>query len=63
MSPYHLTMEKPDVLKTSEVAAMWGVDRRTVVNRILAGKLPAFKTLGGYYRIYRKDAEALRGQV
>jgi excisionase family DNA binding protein len=48
-----------NILTTSEVAALWRADRRTVVNWIKAGMLPAFQTPGGHYRIHREFAEAV----
>jgi excisionase family DNA binding protein len=43
------------VLLPHEVAAMAGVDPRTVTRWANAGKLPSFLTLGGQRRFYKKQ--------
>lgn len=41
--------------KPTEIAGFFNVSRTTVVNWINLGKLPAYETLGGHYRVNRKD--------
>ncbi len=41
--------------KTSEVAKFFYVRSATVVNWINGGKLPAYETIGGHYRILQED--------
>jgi excisionase family DNA binding protein len=41
-----------------EVAALWGVSRRTVRRRVAAGRLP-FRKVGHFTYFSREDAEAL----
>lgn len=51
----------PDKLLTpAEVGVYFRVDGKTVVRWIKAGKLPAFRTLGGHHRIKASDVAALR---
>lgn len=46
-----------EVLTVAEVAEVFRINRKTVANWIYRRKLPAFKTPGGHYRVYRKDVE------
>jgi len=48
---------KKDVLTTFEAAKICKVNPFTIRNWIEAGKLRAYKTLGGHRRIYRTDLE------
>jgi excisionase family DNA binding protein len=48
---------KPN-LTIVEVAALWGVSRRTVRRRVAAGRLP-FRKVGHFTYFSREDAEAL----
>jgi excisionase family DNA binding protein len=41
--------------RTSEVGKFFDVTRATVFNWITRGKLPAYETLGGHYRVMRED--------
>ena len=43
------------LLATSEIARMYSVTNATVLNWIHAGKLRAFTTPGGHYRVARED--------
>jgi excisionase family DNA binding protein len=44
-----------ELLGTSDIAQMYHVTNATVLNWIHAGKLKAFTTPGGHYRISRED--------
>jgi excisionase family DNA binding protein len=46
-----------DLLSTRDVAEMYSVTSATVLNWIRAGKLKAYATPGGHYRISRQDLE------
>jgi len=46
-------------LSTTELAKMVGVSRFTIVNWINKGKVKAFRTVGGKYRIFSSDADRL----
>ncbi|NQV33773.1 MAG: excisionase family DNA-binding protein [Phycisphaeraceae bacterium] len=46
-------------LSTTELAKRVGVSRFTIVNWINQGKVKAFKTVGGKYRIFSSDADKL----
>ena len=48
-----------DIMRPTEVAALFGVDAKTVIRWANAGKIAAFRTLGGHRRFYRKDIEAI----
>jgi excisionase family DNA binding protein len=51
----------PDrVLSPGEAANRLGVDRRTINNWVRAGKLAAFRTPGGHWRIEAKEVEKMR---
>lgn len=50
-------MEK--LVKTSAVAALFGVTSSTVSRWIRAGKVEAIKTEGGHYRISRAEVDKL----
>jgi excisionase family DNA binding protein len=53
--------KETDALMTpGEVAAMYGVDPRTVARWAKAGKVTAVRTLGGHRRFYRSEVLALR---
>lgn len=43
----------------AEVGRLFRVDQKTVTRWIKQGKLPAFRTLGGHYRIERAVVAAL----
>jgi excisionase family DNA binding protein len=46
--------EQEELLTSAEVAALFGVDRRTVVLWAKRGRLPALRTPGGQHR-FRAD--------
>lgn len=48
-----------DLLKPSEVAALFRVDPKTVTRWALAGRLPHIRTPGGHARFRRSDVDAL----
>lgn len=48
-------MAKLNALKTSDVAEYCGVSHFTVINWIKEGKLKAYSTPGGHYRIQKDD--------
>jgi excisionase family DNA binding protein len=41
--------------KPTEIAKFFSVNRATVVNWVNSGKLVAYETVGGHYRVMRKD--------
>jgi excisionase family DNA binding protein len=45
----------PDLLRSQEVAEMFNVTDRTVINWAAAGKLPSLRTIGGHLRFRRED--------
>lgn len=47
-----------ELLNTRDVARMYHVTTATVLNWIHAGKLKAYTTPGGHYRVAREDLEA-----
>ncbi len=47
-----------DLLNTRDIARMYNVTSATVLNWIRAGKLKAYTTPGGHYRIAREDLNA-----
>lgn len=49
--------DRGDILTVREVADLFKINRKTVTTWIYQRKLPAFKTLGGHYRLYRKDVD------
>lgn len=48
------------VISTGEAAKRLGVDPATVWRWIAAGKLAAFRTPGGHWRIEAKEVERMR---
>jgi excisionase family DNA binding protein len=48
-----------EVLTTSDVGLMFGVDPKTITRWANEGRLPYFKTLGGHRRFHRSAVEAL----
>lgn len=50
-----------DLLTTTEVARLLGVDRTTVARYVRQGKLPAIHLPSGHVRIRREDLERLLG--
>jgi excisionase family DNA binding protein len=57
--PVPPTRDGQRLLRTSEVAALAGVDPRTVLRWAEAGKLAHTWTIGGHRRYHPDDAEAL----
>lgn len=49
--------QKP--LNVGRVAKILGLSKKTVLNYITKDKLPAFQTMGGHYRIWPGDVNAL----
>jgi excisionase family DNA binding protein len=49
----------PELLLSSEVAAMFRVNPKTVTRWAASGKLKSIKTLGGHNRFNRADVIAL----
>lgn len=54
--PAHPTAE---LLSPAEVAALFGVDPKTVTRWARAGKLTAVRTLGGHRRFYAAEVHTL----
>lgn len=50
---------RSEFLDTSEVGALFGVDRKTVIRWADAGRIPHTRTLGGHRRFLRTEVEAL----
>jgi excisionase family DNA binding protein len=47
------------LLKPSEAAALFGVDRKSLVNWVRAGKLTAQRTMGGHRRYRETEVRTL----
>jgi excisionase family DNA binding protein len=43
------------LLRSQEVAELFDVTERTVINWAAAGKLPSLRTIGGHLRFRRED--------
>ncbi len=54
-----LSGEAPQLLRSHEVAAVFDVTERTVINWAAAGKLPSLRTIGGHLRFRRDDVMKL----
>lgn len=55
-------VNEPEMLTPGEVAAMFGVDPKTVTRWAKAGKLRSIRTLGGdrgHRRFFKKEVRAL----
>jgi excisionase family DNA binding protein len=48
-----------EILTAGAVAAMFGVNRKTITRWCNAGRLPHFRTLGGHRRFRRSEVEPL----
>lgn len=48
-----------DLITPAEAAAMFGVDRKTIGRWADAGRLRAYRTLGGHRRYVRAEVAAL----
>lgn len=53
--------EGQHLLRSQEVAVLFDVTERTVINWAASGKLPALRTIGGHLRFRRDDVMALLG--
>jgi excisionase family DNA binding protein len=51
--------EGHQLMRSQEVAALFDVTERTVINWAAAGKLPALRTIGGHLRFRHEDVTAL----
>lgn len=51
--------EAPQLLRSHEVAAIFDVTERTVINWAASGKLPSLRTIGGHLRFRRDDVMRL----
>jgi excisionase family DNA binding protein len=49
------SVQRQDLLTPAEVAAMFGVDTKTVIRWEQAGKLTAIRTLGGHRRFFASE--------
>ncbi|MDA8044145.1 MAG: helix-turn-helix domain-containing protein [Actinomycetota bacterium] len=54
-----MTGEAPQLLRSHEVATIFDVTERTVINWAAAGKLPSLRTIGGHLRFRRDDVMRL----
>ena len=50
-------------LRSSEVAGMFGVDRRTILNWARSGKISSQRTAGGHRRYREDDALSLLAEL
>ena len=50
---------EPNLLRPGEVAAMFGVNAKTVARWAKEGRLRCIRTPGGHMRIYADDVRAL----
>lgn len=53
------TGDAPQLLRSHEVATIFDVTERTVINWAAAGKLPSLRTIGGHLRFRRDDVMRL----
>ena len=53
------TADAPQLLRSHEVASIFDVTERTVINWAAAGKLPSLRTIGGHLRFRRDDVMKL----
>jgi excisionase family DNA binding protein len=54
-----LVSDPPQLLRSHEVASIFDVTERTVINWAAAGKLPSLRTIGGHLRFRRDDVMKL----
>jgi excisionase family DNA binding protein len=54
-----LVSDPPQLLRSHEVATIFDVTERTVINWAAAGKLPSLRTIGGHLRFRRDDVMRL----
>jgi excisionase family DNA binding protein len=50
---------EPNLLRPGEVAAMFGVNAKTVARWAKEGRIRSIRTPGGHMRIYAEDVRAL----
>jgi excisionase family DNA binding protein len=50
-----VTGDAPQLMRSHEVATIFNVTERTVINWAAAGKLPSLRTIGGHLRFRRDD--------
>jgi excisionase family DNA binding protein len=55
--------EETTLLRPGEVAAIFGVNSKTVVRWARDGRLRCIRTPGGHMRIYAEDVRALVAQM
>jgi excisionase family DNA binding protein len=53
------TADGPKLLRPGEVAAMFGVNAKTVARWAKEGRIRCIRTPGGHMRIYAEDVRAL----
>jgi excisionase family DNA binding protein len=53
------TADGPKLLRPGEVAAMFGVNAKTVARWAKEGRIRCIRTPGGHMRIYAEDVHAL----
>lgn len=54
-----VSSDAPQLLRSHEVATIFDVTERTVINWAAAGKLPSLRTIGGHLRFRRDDVMRL----
>jgi excisionase family DNA binding protein len=57
--PSALGSDPPQLLRSHEVASIFDVTERTVINWAAAGKLPSLRTIGGHLRFRRDEVISL----
>jgi excisionase family DNA binding protein len=58
-APATLVTNRHNLLRSQEVAEIFDVTERTVINWAAAGKLPCLRTIGGHLRFRREDVMRL----
>ncbi|MFD6097407.1 helix-turn-helix domain-containing protein [Nocardiopsis flavescens] len=61
--PPHTDPPLPELVTPGEVAALFGVDAKTVTRWVLRGKLPGVRTPSGHHRFLRTDVDRLLRQA
>ncbi|MEP7034831.1 MAG: BldC family transcriptional regulator [Dermatophilaceae bacterium] len=59
----HRVVESEPLLTPAEVAALFGVDPKTVTRWANTGKLTSLRTLGGHRRYRESEIRSLMGEV
>ncbi|MFD6097572.1 helix-turn-helix domain-containing protein [Nocardiopsis flavescens] len=62
LSP-HADPPLPELVTPGEVAALFGVDTKTVTRWVLRGKLPGVRTPSGHHRFRKDDVTRLLKQA